>query len=192
VSVRITNLSDFGLAERAVRGDATAAEELVRRALPVVRGLGRRLTGDAEDGDALAQDAIVAALEGLERYRGDAAFSTWVCAIAIRRHADEQRRRRSERRLAERMSARRPIEPKMAINGDTATRLWALVTELPAAHRDALVARATSGSNAEAAGRMGITPGAMRVRLHRARLALRAALTARCPDLLEEVGYAPR
>jgi RNA polymerase sigma-70 factor (ECF subfamily) len=185
-------MSDEDLAERAVRGDGPAAQELVRRALPIVRGLGRRLTGDAEEGDALAQEALVAALEGVQRYRGSAAFSTWVCGIAIRRHANAQRRQRSERRIAERVSRSASIGPEVVVSNETARFLWALVAELPEPHRDAIVARVTSDSTAIAAARLGVTAGAMRVRLHRVRLALRGLLAARCPDLLEEVKYAPR
>jgi RNA polymerase sigma-70 factor (ECF subfamily) len=192
VSYRVASLSDEDLAEHAARGDAAAAQELVGRALPIVRGLSRRLTGDAEEGDALAQEALVAALEGLEQYRGHAAFSTWVCGIAVRCRADALRRQSSERRLSEHIRPRGPIEPETAISRDTARCLWDLIAELPAAYRDAIVAQATSDSTAEAAKRLGVTPGAMRVRLHRARLALRELLMARCPDLLEEVGYAPK
>jgi len=165
--------------------------QLVNRALPVVRGLARRLAGDAEEGDALAQEAFAVALETLGRYRGDAAFSTWVCGIAVRRYADGRRVAETEERLRAQMGSARQREPAdIVADRDSARRLWELVAELPPAHRDALIARATSEGPADAAVRLGITTNAMRVRLHRARLALRELLLARYPDWSEEVTHA--
>ena len=181
---------DRELAERACRGEAAATEALVTRALPVVRGLARRLTGDPEEGDALAQDALVAALEKLESYRGQATFSTWVCAIALRRYAGAKRAQAAESR---RRGAHTPdsLDPAaMVADRDSARRLLLLVDQLPATHRDALLARATADSPAEAARALGLPAGAYRTRLHRARLALRAQMEATYPDLLEEVGHA--
>ena len=185
--------SDLELAERAARGHARATAELVNRALPIVRGLARRLAGDAEEGDALAQEAFAAALEGLNRYRGDAAFATWVCAIAVRKHADLARSAAAEERLRKRPADAGEREPgEIVADKDSAHRLWQLVVELPQAHRDAIIARATSEGAADAAVRLGITTNAMRVRLHRARLALRELLLARYPDWSEEVSHAKR
>jgi DNA-directed RNA polymerase specialized sigma24 family protein len=64
---------------------------------------------------------------------------------------------------------------------DAARRLWRLVAQLRPRDRDAIVARAASESPAEAAEAVGISANAFRVRLHRARLALR--------ELMEEPGY---
>jgi len=183
--------SDLDLAERAVRGDQAATAALITRALPVVRALARRLAGDPEEADALAQEAFVAALESLERYRGDAAFATWVCAIVVRRHADLQRARAPEERARRHIRAVRERDPAdMVAEKDSTQRLWRLVAQLPPAHREALIARATSASAAEAAVALGITTNALRVRLHRARLALRELLLAQYPDWFGEVTHA--
>lgn len=165
-------------------------EALVIRALPVVRGLARRLTGDPEEGDALAQDALVAALEKLESHRGQAAFSTWVCAIALRRYAGAKRAEAArQRRVGGNASLSVDLAAAVA-ERDSTRRLLLLVDELPATHRDALLARATADSPAEAARALHLSPAAFRTRLHRARLALRAQLEATYPDSLEEVGHA--
>lgn len=180
--------SDLDLAERAARGDGAATTELVNRVLPIVRGLARRLSGDPEEGDALAQEAIVTALEGIHRYRGEAAFATWVCGIAVRRHAELKRREIAERRRLQRLQhAHEPDPSEVVAASDTEHRLWSLIQQLPLAHREVLIARATSESTTQAAGGMGVTANAFRVRLHRARLALRRLLMAQCPDLMEEL-----
>lgn len=183
--------SDLDLAERAARGDGAAMTELVNRVLPAVRGLGRRLAGNLEEGDALAQEAVVAALEGIHRYRGDGTFAAWVCGIAVRRHGELQRKEIAERRRLERLQhAHEPDPCDVVAASDTEHRLWLLIEQLPQAHRQVLIARATSGSIAQAACDTGITANAFRVRLHRARLALRQLLMAQCPDLLEEIRHA--
>ena len=182
---------DLDLAERAARGDGAATTELVNRALPIVRGLARRLSGDPEEGDALTQEAIVTALEGIHRYRGEAAFATWVCGITLRRHAELKRREIAERRRLQCLQHVHEPDPcEVVTASDTEHRLWSLVEQLPRAHREVLIARATSDGIAQAASDMGITANAFRVRLHRARLVLRQLLMAQCPDLLEEMRHA--
>jgi len=185
--------SDLDLAERAGRGDGAATTELVNRALPMVRGLARRLRGGQEEGDALAQEAIVAALEGIRRYRGEGTFAAWVCGITLRRHGELKRREIAERRRLQRLPpAPQPDPCQVVTASDTERRLWSLVEQLPRAHREILIARSTSDSIAQAAGDMGITANAFRVRLHRARLALRRLLMAQCPDLMQELTHAKR
>lgn len=184
----MTQSSDLELAERAARGDAAAMAELVNRALPVVRGLAHRIAGNPEDGDALAQEAFAAAIGNLRRYRGDATFATWVCSIAVRRYADIRRLKATEERALGRVGAATQRDPAdLVAEKDSAQRLWHLVCELSPPHRDALIARATSQSTAQAAARLGITTNAMRVRLHRARLALREMLLAEYPEWFGEV-----
>lgn len=186
-------LNDLELVELAVRGDREATAVLVDRALPVVRGFAGRLAGPGEEGDALAQEAFVAALERLEAYRGEAGFTTWVCGIVLRRHADNQRRRAAERRLQAKIAAARPApESDPAADRDGIERLWQLVAELPPAQQAVLVARAAGESAAEAAVQLGLTDNAFRVRLHRARQALRKLLLARYPDWFGEMNYAAR
>ncbi len=167
-------------------------EELVSRALPVVRGLARRLAGNPEDGDALAQEAMVAALEGLPRYRGEAAFATWVCAIAVRRQAEHARAAQAERRVRQEVAREEAsADPaEQVAEWDTARLLWDLVADLSPAYREALIAYATCEGAAEAAQSLGITVNAFRVRLHRARLALRDLVWAVYPEWREEVRYA--
>lgn len=183
---------ELELAELAARGEETATAELVNRALPVVRGLARRLTGDLEEGDALAQDAILTALESIHRYRGDAAFSTWVCGIAVNRFAAMHRAAAREQRASERLrrQAAAPDPEETAVARATARDLWLLINELPARYREALVARATSESTQQGAAQVGLTANAFRVRLHRARLALGAMLRKRSPGLVEVTKYA--
>jgi len=68
---------------RAQGGDEAALEELVRRHQGEVFRLCRRMLGSREDAMDAAQDTFVRVVRGLPRFRGEAAFRTWVYGIAL-------------------------------------------------------------------------------------------------------------
>ncbi len=80
-------------------GDARAIEQLVSTYRPAVFRLALSILDDAAEADEAAQDTFVAALRGLSRYRGDAAFTTWLYAIALNVCRGRLRRCRSQNRL---------------------------------------------------------------------------------------------
>jgi RNA polymerase sigma factor (sigma-70 family) len=179
---------DSELARRAVKGEAAAMAALVDGALPLVRGLAWRLAGNTEEADDLTQEAFAVALARIGRYRGEAAFSTWVCGIAANRYAEAVRQKARGRALRE-GPAPQADPAQVAMDEVSEAWLWRQVAELRPKDRDAIIARAAADSPAEAADALGITPNAFRVRLHRARLALRARLAERGPDLVEELSH---
>lgn len=91
------SLSDPELIARAVTTDDRAAfGELVLRHQSAVRHFLRHLTrGDAALADDLAQDTFIQAHRSLARYRGDAAFATWLLGIAHNHWRNARRRQRS-------------------------------------------------------------------------------------------------
>lgn len=91
----MTPTSDPDLAALAVRGDRTAFAELVSRHQGKVRGMMRRLSGSAADGDDLAQVAFVTAWEKISTYSGGR-FQSWVCAIAYRCFLQAKRREKPQ------------------------------------------------------------------------------------------------
>ena len=78
--------------EAVRRGDPEAREEWVAAWWPRVYRMALALTGHEADAEDLAQDTMVAALEALPRYRGNAQPSTWLYAILVRRHRSYLRR----------------------------------------------------------------------------------------------------
>lgn len=182
---------DFRLAARALEGDAEAAAALVEGAVPVVRGLARRLAGNEEEGDALAQATVVRGLERLGKYRGEATFATWLCGIAVHLQAELRRRAAREARAQAQIPAPPcPPDPAKVVSDTETTRLlWSFVSRLSPAQQEALTARVVAGSVAEGAVSLGLTTHVFRSRLHRARLALRDLLLTHCPELLKELGY---
>ncbi len=80
-------------------GEPAAIEQLVSAYQPAVFRLALSILDDAAEADEAAQDTFVAALRALDRYRGDAAFTTWLYAIALNVCRGRLRQRRSRRRL---------------------------------------------------------------------------------------------
>lgn len=74
---------DKTLAYCAADGDKTAFTELVNRHHPVVRGLARRLSGSAADGDDIAQITFLIAWRRIDTYAAGN-FRAWLCKIAYR------------------------------------------------------------------------------------------------------------
>ncbi len=69
------------LIERAVNGDQTAFEEIVRRTYSDMYGLALRLLGDEDDARDVLQEAYLRVHRSLAGFRGDAAFETWLYRI---------------------------------------------------------------------------------------------------------------
>lgn len=82
---RLEDVPDPALVRRFLDGDEPAFRALYRRHAGRLRAIVVRLLGArrAEADDAL-QDTWLAACRGLDGYRGEAKFSTWLVAIAIR------------------------------------------------------------------------------------------------------------
>ena len=74
---------DAELVRRAIEGDRRAFDELYRAHVPTVQRLLVRLVGPVADLDDLLQHAFLEAFRALPRFRGDAAFSTWLHRIVV-------------------------------------------------------------------------------------------------------------
>jgi RNA polymerase sigma-70 factor (ECF subfamily) len=75
--------SDPALVARARGGDPDAFDVLVTRHRRAVYQVCFRFVHQHEDASDLAQEVFVRAWRGLARFKGDAAFSTWLYRIAV-------------------------------------------------------------------------------------------------------------
>ena len=82
--------------ERAKKGDHQAFEALVRQYKDSVLNLARRMVGDVDAAEDVAQEAFIRAYQHLRRFRSDAKFSTWLYRIAVNEARARLRRRRSQ------------------------------------------------------------------------------------------------
>jgi RNA polymerase sigma-70 factor, ECF subfamily len=171
------------LVAAARAGDRAAFEELVRATYADTYALAFRMTGDEEDARDVLQEAYLRAYRGLRRFRGDAAFSTWLYRITAN-CASTHVTRRGRTRTAE-------LEPDAAVPDDRpehdpearasvteeTARVAAAVAELPPRLRAVVVLRDIYDLPHEAiAAELGISETAAKVRLHRARKRLRERL----------------
>ena len=173
------------LVDAARGGDRDAFDELVRVTYRDTLRLALRLTADEEDARDVVQDAYLRAYRGLRRFRGDARFTTWLYRITANcaaTHAGRTARHRHEA-----LDDSGPyLDEETAANPEARADLAALrrdldvaIAELPPRLRAVVVLRDLYDLPHEAiAEELGITESAAKVRLHRARVRLRARVFA--------------
>ena len=163
----------------AREGCDVAFSELVRATYDDTYTLALRLTGNPEDADDVAQDTYLRAFRGLRRFRGDAAFTTWLyrittnCAHSLRGRRDHHDHEELTPEVIEREGAKRVggVDPEsLAERAELRDRLRVALVQLPPKLRDVVILRDVNDLAHDAiASRLGITEGAAKVRLHRAR-----------------------
>jgi RNA polymerase sigma-70 factor (ECF subfamily) len=163
--------TDQALVAAYRRGDQRAAAELVRRHGPAV---GRflytsgALAADIED---LVQETLFRAFRGLERWRGDASFRSWLFTIAGNLMRDAFRRRKGRQVISlegRELPDRADPHAELAA-GELEARLRAELGRLPRLQREVFLLRAQEGvPYDEIAAALGTTPGAARVHYHHA------------------------
>ncbi len=168
------------LVELAKAGDREAFDRLVRITHKDAYALALRLTANAEDARDVVQDAYLRAYKGIDRFRGDAAFSTWLYRIVANCSTTHLGRRQRQRHdtlsiHTEVIDTRPEHDP--ALQGDHAelrARLDAAIRDLPPRLRSVVVLRDVYDlPHEEIAAELGISTTATKVRLHRARRRLR-------------------
>lgn len=168
-------MRDDELVAAALAGDPAAFAALVEGNRARVQAVVERLVGDeAED---LVQEALFRAYLGLSQLRDPGRFGAWLCGIAVNLAKMRLRRRRLETRL---------LSEPTTDDGLKESEVLALVRDavavLPPGQRNAVVMHYVDGLSCdEIAGLLNTTPGAVRVRLHRAREQLRERLGALAP-----------
>jgi RNA polymerase sigma-70 factor, ECF subfamily len=175
---------DWDLVQRCLHGDSQAFADLVRRYERLVFRIAGGFLRDRGEVEDVAQEAFLKAYEALAGFRAGAPFGPWIAQIATRTCYDRLRARQrrgevawddlslSEQAEARSFAAGRPADDTTAAR-DLAER--ALAT-LPPKDRQALILSDALGLTAAEVGQMmGCTALAVRLRLHRARRAMRQA-----------------
>ena len=160
--------TDAQLVERARSGDRAAFHELHARTCRMVHAivLSRAPASDAED---IVQDVYVAALAKLHTLNDSSRFGPWIGQIARNRATDRARRPR----LVE-LPDELPQRPRPTAE---AAQVLAHIRALPEAYRETLLMRLVEGmTGPEIAAQTGLTPGSVRVNLHRGMALLRERL----------------
>ena len=171
-------IDDRQLAEALCRsGDERAFRALYRRHTPRLYAVLNRLAaGSVHEAEDLVQETWIRATEALERFRWDAAFSTWLISIGVNvaRDALRRRGRRLEDEWKDGVELAAPPQP----HGDRVDLERAIAT-LPDGARTVLVLHDIEGWTHESiAERLEISVGTSKSQLHRARRTLRTWLAA--------------
>jgi RNA polymerase sigma-70 factor (ECF subfamily) len=173
-------------------GETDAVNHFVRTHTGWMLATARRYLRDRALAKDCVQEALMSALANIDRFEGRSGLKAWLHRITVNAALMKLRSRRREddrdveevlpQCEAEGLRRDAPwIEPPRADAPMESQETCALVREqiarLPATHRDVLQLRDIEGlSTAEAAARLGISDGAAKVRLHRARAALKTLI----------------
>jgi len=172
--------SDATFVRAAQRGDTEAFGQLYRRYARMVHGilLGRVRHVEVED---LVQEVFLRALPRVRELRDASRFGSWLAAIARNLAIDYYRR--SQTRPGRTDDAfdpdEQPAKSNLSSSGD-AVEILDCIRILPEAYRETLILRLVEGmTGPEISARTGLSPGSVRVNLHRGMHQLRRKLAHR-------------
>ena len=191
---RVSVWSEIGgresaLVLRCAAGDEAAFADLVADHQRMVLQLAINLLGDRDEALDLSQDVFLRVFRTIHRFRGQSALRTWIYRIAVNQARNRHRFWRRRHR-ADQVS----LDAHVAAHGDSlrggdvgperklaqkelAARLRHALAGLPFEQRTVIVLREIDGlSYEEIAFSLGVTVGAVKSRLTRARQTLRAEL----------------
>jgi RNA polymerase sigma-70 factor (ECF subfamily) len=189
----MTNESERELLAALRRGDERAYETLVKTNTGRMLAVARRILKSDEEAYDATQEAFMQAFKAIARFQGDALLSTWLHRITV--NACLMRLRRDRRHPETAIEELLPtfdetghrVESGPAWTDDVVERMESAqlqkvvqdaVAKLPDNYRTVIVLRDIEGmSTEEAAEALGIRPEAAKMRLHRARQALRTLLS---------------
>ena len=184
--------ADAILLARLRAGEASAYDDLVRTHSPRMLAVTRRILNSEDDAKDAVQDAFVSAFRGLQNFEGGSLIATWLHRIAVNAALMKlrSRRRKPERSIETLLPAfledghhaenfqewNLPVDTAM-MRAETRAVVRKCIGELPDNYRTVLILRDIEELDTdETAERLGLTPNAVKIRLHRARQALRTLL----------------
>lgn len=143
-----------------------------------------RILGDPNDASEATQDAYLKAWRGLQSFRGDAMFETWLYRVAsnsaLSKYRSRKRRQSRESGMQDDVLTALPASGSVEATAGARIEVQALeaaLARLPEQHRTVIVLRDVYGmSIEEVAAQLGISETAAKVRVHRARKRLKDML----------------
>lgn len=179
-----TTMDDRSLVSLAQQGDGEAFACLVERHQKMVYNLALGQTGNHHDAEEITQAAFLKAWQGLPKFQGRAAFSSWLYRLTFNAATDFLRKKsRRPRDLSLEDPGLSPLphpgpspEDRSALREDRQV-LWQSLEALPPPLREILLLREVEGlSYQELALALDLEEGTVRSRLFRARKSLRKLL----------------
>lgn len=191
-SAEAASAAEASLVARLRQGDGAAYEELVRSAGGRMLAVARSMLSTEEDAHDAVQEAFLSAFKALAAFDGRARLTTWLHRITVNACLMRLRsqRRKPERRMTDllpkfvddghQLNPSAPWdrhEPDALSREETRQLVCAKIAELPTPYRIVLTLRELQGLDTAAVAEiLGTSRNVVKIRLHRARLALKALL----------------
>ncbi|MCK6486697.1 MAG: sigma-70 family RNA polymerase sigma factor [Phycisphaerae bacterium] len=172
--------------------EPAAFEQLVRRHGGWMLAVARRMLGSEDDARDAVQDALISAYRAMSGFQEQSRLSTWLHRIVVNaalmklRKRDRRQERSIEELLPRFLDDGHPADPavewpisadELAQQRDTREMVRRCIAQLPENYRTVLMLRDIEELDTrETARLLGIEENAVKVRLHRARAALRKLL----------------
>jgi len=157
---------------RRPRTEEVDFEEIYRSHRSRVFSTAYRFVRNRQDAEDITQDVFVKVFKKLDAFRGDSAVSTWIYRIAVNTSLDLLRRRKRRQTV--------PIEECYGLSSGPSNLknlIEGMIPSLPEGYRKVFVLHDIQGlKHAEIAEILGITEGASKSQLHRARGKMRELL----------------
>jgi RNA polymerase sigma-70 factor (ECF subfamily) len=185
-------VSEAELIARLKSRDDCAYEEVVRENSPRLLAVARRFLRNEEDARDAVQEGFLSAFKALDRFEGGSKLSTWLHRIVVNASLMKlrSRKRKPERSIEEILPGYKAdghpeqfFEPWRETGEDAASAkeerelVRKYIDQLPDNYRNVVLLRDIEGFDTEETAKMlELSPGAVKTRLHRARLALRELL----------------
>jgi RNA polymerase sigma-70 factor (ECF subfamily) len=173
-------------------GEDEAFEQLVRQYTSRLLAVARRLLGSEHEARDVVQEAFLSAFRGIGQFSGTAKLSTWLYRIAVNAALMKlrSRRRKPEESIEDLLpqftergewGSHVPVwevsSEKLLQRRQTCVLVRHCIDRLPDTYRTVLLLRDIEDLDTEeVAAALGVTPNAVKIRLHRARQALRTLL----------------
>ena len=175
-----------------LKGDAVAFERVVQKESPRLFRMIMRIVQDEDEARSVMQETYLQAYKRLDTFRRESKFSTWLYAIGLNlARASLRKMKRFDALEEDKIDRLQPSftggmfsqspeawnPQKMAERAERKQLVHDAIAELPVDYRTVLTLRDIEElSTTEVAQSLDISEGAVRVRLHRARQALRGIL----------------
>ncbi len=181
-------LTERPFVDRLRHNDEAAYEQLVRQETPHLLAVARRLLRNEEDAQDAVQQAFLSAFRALPDFNGHCRLATWLHRIAVNMALMKlrSRSRKPEQAIedllprfledghhAEPLSDWGEDAEQQLARHEVRARVRAAIASLPEAYRTVLLLRDLEELDTEETARaLGVSQGAVKTRLHRARQAL--------------------
>ena len=173
---------DLADVRRVLEGDLTAFENIAHSWQRPLINLAFRFCRDRQRAEEMAQDAFIQIYRKLDKFRGEAAFSTWIFATSLNVFRSSMRRNSLPvESLDDLSNIAGGHFPGLELDQQEQEALVRrAVTTLPSKYRDAIIVFYFKEMNlTETAAILGVSEGTAKSLLHRGRELLRRKLTDR-------------